>query len=152
MLNQAPTWLITYWKKREQMFFESMHCLFWMIANKQHTQPQKTEEDNHLHHGGNKRRKEKERKKKKEPTITQEEEPASPQLNNKEDQKEKEKQNEDSDTTAATGTTNPEDSDSSKEKGSSVGDRGIVRYLYYLAHTLKSAVWRKSMDIRKINL
>jgi hypothetical protein len=29
MLNQAPTWLITYWKNREQMFFESMHYLFF---------------------------------------------------------------------------------------------------------------------------
>jgi hypothetical protein len=59
---------------------------------------------------------------------------------------EEEKWNEDSDTTAAAGTTNPEDSDSSKEKGSSVGDRGIARYWYYLACTLKSAVWHKSMD------
>lgn len=82
--------------------------------------------------------------KKKAPTITQEEEPTSPQLNNKEDQKEEEKRNEDGDTAA--GMTNPEDSDSSKEKGSSVGDMGIARYWYYLAHTLKSAVWRKSTD------
>jgi hypothetical protein len=84
--------------------------------------------------------------KKKAPTITQEEEPRNPQLNNKEDQKEEEKQNEDGDTTTAAGITNPEDSDSSKEKGLSVGDRGIARYWYYLAHTLKSAVWRKSTD------
>jgi hypothetical protein len=34
----------------------------------------------------------------------------------------------------------------------SVGDRGIARYWYYLAHTLKSAVWRKSTDWRKFNL
>jgi hypothetical protein len=59
MLNLAPAWLITKWKNREQMFFESMHCLFLTIANKQHTQQQKTEVDNHLHHGGNKKRKEK---------------------------------------------------------------------------------------------
>jgi hypothetical protein len=44
------------------------------------------------------------------------------------------------------------DSDSSKEKGLSVGDRGIARYWYYLAHTLKSALWHKSMDRRKFNL
>jgi hypothetical protein len=80
------------------------------------------------------------------PTITQEEEPTSSQLNNKEDQKEEEKWNDDGDTAAATGMTNPEDSDSSKEKGSSVGQKGIARYWYYLAHTLKSAVWRKSTD------
>jgi hypothetical protein len=63
MLKQAPTWLITYWENREQMFFKSMHCLFLMIANKQHAQPQKTEEDNHVHHGRNKSKKEKGTKK-----------------------------------------------------------------------------------------
>jgi hypothetical protein len=80
------------------------------------------------------------------PTITQEEEPTSPQLNNKEDQKEEEKRNDDGDTAAAAGMTNPEDSDSSKEKGLSVGQKGITRYWYYLAHMLKSAVWCKSAD------
>jgi hypothetical protein len=34
----------------------------------------------------------------------------------------------------------------------SVGDRGIARYWYYLAHMLKSAVWCKSTDWRKFNL
>jgi hypothetical protein len=80
------------------------------------------------------------------PTITQEEEPTSPQLHNKEDQKEEEKRNDDGDTAAAAGMTNPEDSNSSKEKGLSVGQKGITRYWYYLAHTLKSAVWCKSTD------
>jgi hypothetical protein len=50
------------------MFFESMHCLFLTIANKQHTQQQKTG-DNHLHHGGNKRRKEKRKKSKEKGTY-----------------------------------------------------------------------------------
>jgi outer membrane biosynthesis protein TonB len=91
-------------------------------------------------------------KQKKTPTITQEEEATSKQQNNKEEQKEEEKQDEDGNTAATTGTTNVEYSYSSKEKGSSVGDRGIARYWYYFAHTLKSAVWHKSTDRRKFNL
>jgi hypothetical protein len=29
MLKKVHAWLITYWKNREQIFFESMHCLFF---------------------------------------------------------------------------------------------------------------------------
>jgi hypothetical protein len=49
MLKQAPAWLITYWKNRGQMFFESMHCLFF--DDRQQTTRKTTEEDNHLHQG-----------------------------------------------------------------------------------------------------
>ena len=99
---------------------------------------------------GKRKAEEEQKKKKKKPTITQEEEPTSPQLNNKEEQKEEEKQDADSNTAAATGAitraTNAEDSDSSKEKGLLIEYKDIAKYWYYLAHTLKSAVWHKSMD------
>jgi hypothetical protein len=99
---------------------------------------------------GKRKAQEEQKKMKKKPTITQEKEPTSPQLNNKEEQKEEEKQDADSNTTAATGTvtraTNAEYSNSSKEKGSLIKYKGIAKYWYYLAHTLKSAVWHKSTD------
>jgi hypothetical protein len=151
-IEKGPSLLITYWKSKEQMFFESMHCLF--CDNHQQTTPITTEDRRQApppwHQKGeqgrsnqNKRRHLPSPKRKK---------ATSPQQNNKEEQKEEEKQDEDSNTATTTGTTNVEDLDSSKEKGSSVVDRDIVRYWYYLAHMLKSAVWHKSMDRRKFNL
>jgi outer membrane biosynthesis protein TonB len=133
------------------MFFESMHCLF--CNDRQQTTPTTTEDRRQPPPScAKKGTRKKAPKKKKAPTITEEEEATSPQQNNKEEQKEEEKQDENSNTAIATGITNVKDSDSSKEKGSSVEDRGILRYWYYLAHTLKSVVWRKSMDRRKFDL
>jgi hypothetical protein len=125
------------------------------ITNKQCTQPQKTDEDNHLHHGSKKGSKEEVTKKEKAPTVTQAKEPTSPQLNNEEKQKEEKRR-------MRTVTPLPplmlplplptwKILIPPKRKVHQLRT-DIPRSWYYLAHTLKSAVWHKSMDRRKFNL